>query len=200
MHADEVKRDDEELVRLARQGDRAAFSALVVRHQNEVFTLALRLVGDRELAADVAQESFVRGWRALPKFRGDARFSTWIYRITVNTWKNRVRSEKRRSFWKTLPLSLFHGEDEEDPEVALPDNEPPLDKGLETEETARVVHEALMQLDPESRAVIVLRDIKGLSYQEIAETLSLAEGTVKSRISRARETLKERLKSFVESG
>ena len=85
MRADEVKRDDEELVRLAREGDRAAFSALVVRHQNEVFTLALRLVGDRELAADVAQEAFVRGWRALPKFRGEARFSTWIYRITVNT-------------------------------------------------------------------------------------------------------------------
>ena len=98
MYADEVQRSDEELVLLAREGDRAAFSALVRRHQNEVYTLAVRLVADRELAADVAQEAFVRAWRALPKFRGEARFSTWMHRITVNTaWTLRSRAKRRRA-------------------------------------------------------------------------------------------------------
>jgi len=165
-----------------------------------VYNLALRLVASPADAEDLAQDALIRALKALPKFRGESSTTTWAYRITVNTWKNRVRSEKRRSFWKTLPLSLFLGEDEEEPETPLPDGEPPLDKGLETAETARAVHEALMALDAESRAVVVLRDIKGLSYQEIAESLSLPEGTVKSRISRAREALKRRLRSFVESG
>lgn len=165
-----------------------------------VYNLALRLVGNPADAEDLAQDALIRAVKALPKFRGDSSTTTWVYRITVNTWKNRVRSEKRRSFWKSLPLSLFLGDSEEEgAERSLPDNKPPLDAGLETEETNHAVHNALQQLDEESRAVIVLRDIKGLSYQEIAKALSLPEGTVKSRISRARETLKRRLKSFVES-
>ncbi|MFH2202086.1 MAG: sigma-70 family RNA polymerase sigma factor [Elusimicrobiota bacterium] len=165
-----------------------------------VYNLALRLVGNPSDAEDLAQDALIRALQALPKFRGESSTTTWVYRITVNTWKNRVRSEKRRSFWKTLPLSLFLGADESEPEMSLPDGEPPLDQGLETEESARAVHEALMTLDAESRAVVVLRDIKGQSYQEIAQALDLPEGTVKSRISRAREALKRRLKSFVESG
>ncbi len=165
-----------------------------------VYNLALRLVGNPADAEDLAQDALIRAMKALPKFRGESSTTTWAYRITVNTWKNRVRSEKRRSFWKTLPLSLFLGEDDKEAEVSLPDGEAPLDKGLETEETAVAVQKALMSLDPESRSVVVLRDIKGQSYQEIAQTLSLPEGTVKSRISRAREVLKKRLKSFVESG
>lgn len=165
-----------------------------------VYNLALRLVGNSADAEDLAQDALIRAVKALPNFRGDSSTTTWVYRITVNTWKNRVRSEKRRSFWKSLPLSLFLGSgEEEEAERSLPDNEPPLDAGLETEETNRAVHNALQQLDEESRTVIVLRDIKGLSYQEIAKTLSLPEGTVKSRISRAREALKKHLKSFVES-
>lgn len=165
-----------------------------------VYNLALRLVGNSADAEDLAQDALIRALKALPKFRGESSTTTWVYRITVNTWKNRVRSEKRRSFWKSLPLSMFLGDsEEEEAERTLADNEPPLDTGLETEETHRAVHQALQRLDEESRTVIVLRDIKGLSYQEIAKALSLPEGTVKSRISRARETLKRHLKSFVES-
>lgn len=165
-----------------------------------VYNLALRLVGNPADAEDLAQDALLRALKALPTFRGESSTTTWAYRITVNTWKNRVRSEKRRGFWKTLPLSLFLGKEEEGAESPLADDQPPLDARLETEETAQAVHDALQSLDEESRAVVVLRDIKGLSYQDIAKTLSLPEGTVKSRISRARDALKETLKNFVETG
>lgn len=166
-----------------------------------VYNLALRLVGNSADAEDLAQDALLRALKAWPKFRGEASATTWVYRITVNTWKNRVRSEKRRGFWKTLPLGLFLGdEEEESAETPLADDSPPLDAELQSQEASKAVQAALMKLDEESRAVVVLRDIKGLSYQEIAESLSLPEGTVKSRISRARESLKAMLKSFVESG
>jgi len=167
-----------------------------------VYNLALRLVGNPADAEDLAQDALLRALKALPKFRGDSLTTTWVYRITVNTWKNRVRSEKRRSFWKTLPLNLFVGDSDEDEsgESHIADGAPALDADMEKEETSQAVQAALLKLDEESRAVIILRDLKGMSYQEIAETMSLPEGTVKSRISRARETLKNRLKSFVEFG
>lgn len=166
-----------------------------------VYNLALRLVGNPVDAEDLAQDALIRALKALSSFRGEAASTTWVYRITVNTWKNRVRSEKRRSFWKTLPLSLLFREDEDGTEEkAIPAEDPALDAGLETEETAREVQKALMRLDEESRAVVVLREIDGLSYQDIAQALGVPEGTVKSRLSRARNALKARLKRFVESG
>lgn len=171
------------------------------RNSRLVYNLALRLVGNPVDAEDLAQDALIRALKALQSFRGESASTTWVYRITVNTWKNRVRSEKRRSFWKTLPLGVFFGDDEEtETEQSIPDKQPPLDAGLETEETAREVQKALMKLDEESRAVVVLREIEGLSYEDIAQTLQIPEGTVKSRLSRARGALKERLKRFVESG
>lgn len=170
------------------------------QHAQLVYNLSLRLVGNAVDAEDLAQDALIRALKALPTFRGDCAPRTWAYRITVNTWKNRVRSQMRRGFWKSLPLNLFSGGDEEEGrEANLPDNEPALDAGLETNETARTVQKALMTLDAESRAVVVLREIEGCSYQEIAQSLGLPEGTVKSRLSRARAQLKEKLKGFVES-
>jgi RNA polymerase sigma-70 factor (ECF subfamily) len=170
------------------------------RNSRLVYNLALRLVGNPVDAEDLAQDALIRALKALPNFRGDSAQTTWVYRITVNTWKNRVRSEKRRSFWKTLPLhSLFGGgEDgeEREQEGGLPADDPPLDAGLETEEVAKEVHQALQTLDEENRAVVVLRDIEGLSYQEIGEALGLPEGTVKSKLSRARGALAEKLKAY----
>jgi len=165
-----------------------------------VYNLALRLTGNPFDAEDLAQDALLRALKALPSFRGESAPATWVYRITVNTWKNRVRSEKRRSFWKTLPLHMFFGgEDEEGgAERSLPADEPPPDAGLEREAAAQAVQNALMTLDEEGRAVIVLRDIEGLSYEEIARSLSLPTGTVKSRISRARDALRARLKDFME--
>ena len=169
-------------------------------HAQLVYNLSLRLVGNAVDAEDLAQDALLRALKALPSFRGESAPKTWVYRITVNTWKNWVRSQMRRGFWKTLPLNLFFGGDEEEcREARLADNEPPPGAALETEETNRTVQKALMELDAESRAVVVLREIEGCSYQEIASSLELPEGTVKSRLSRARAALKIKLKGFVES-
>ena len=171
-------------------------SEFLEKHAPMVYNLALRLVGNPSDAEDLAQDSLIRALKALPGFRGESSLSTWVYRITVNTWKNRVRSEKRRGLWKMVSLNLFTGEDE-DEEPAFKDNEAPLDAGLETAEKGTLVQRALMQLDEESRAVIVLREIQVQSYQEIAAALEIPEGTVKSRLSRAREALKEKLQKYV---
>lgn len=157
-----------------------------------VYNLALRLTGNATDAEDLAQDSLMRAIRALPGFRGESGLKTWVYRITVNTWKNRVRYEKRRGFWKTVSLGLFTGEEgDEDP--PFKSGEPPPDRGLETAEREALVQEALMELAEDSRTVIVLREIQGLSYEEMAQALGVPEGTVKSRLSRAREALQAEL-------
>lgn len=161
-----------------------------------VYNLALRLTGNPADAEDLAQDSLLRALKGLEGFRGESQASTWVYRVTLNTWKNRVRSEKRRGFWKTVSLNLFTGEDH-DEEPAFKADDPPLDAGLETEEKGQAVQRALLELDDESRAVMVLREIEGRSYEEIAESLEIPLGTVKSRLSRAREALKERLRKYV---
>lgn len=173
---------------------------LLEKHAVPVYNLALRLVGNAADAEDLAQDALLRALRALPTFRGECQLSTWVYRITVNTWKNRVRSEKRRGLWKMLPLDFLFKKDDEEraaPEPAAPDA--PLDAGLESSEQGAAVQAALMELDEESRAVVVLRELQGQSYAEIAAALEIPEGTVKSRLSRARETLKQKLLSRVSS-
>lgn len=157
-----------------------------------VYNLALRLVGNPADAEDLAQDALLRALKAWPRFRGDASPATWAYRITVNTWKNRVRSEKRRGLWKTLSLNLFTGEDQ-DKEPSFRTQEPPPDAGMETAEKEALVQKALLELDQESRAVIVLREIERQSYEQIAEALEIPVGTVKSRLNRARETLRRKL-------
>jgi RNA polymerase sigma-70 factor (ECF subfamily) len=165
-----------------------------------VFNLALRLTGNRSDAEDLAQDALIRAVRALKSFRGDSQVSTWAYRITVNTWKNRVRSEKRRAFWKTVTLG-FYGKDEdgEDEFRDIKADEPALDHELEKTEKSAQVQKALLQLDEESRAIVVLREIQEKSYEEIGEMLGLPQGTVKSRLFRARAKLKELLKPVVKA-
>jgi RNA polymerase sigma-70 factor (ECF subfamily) len=167
-------------------------SQFLDEHAPLVYNLALRLVGNPSDAEDLAQDALIRALKALPQFRGESSLSTWVYRITVNTWKNRVRSEKRRGLWKMISLNLFTGE-EQDEEPAFKGADAPLDSGLETAERGGLVQKALLELDDDSRAVIVLREIQGQSYQQIAQALEIPEGTVKSRLSRAREALKEKL-------
>ena len=166
-----------------------------------VYNLALRLTGNPADAEDLAQDALLRCLKALAAFLGDSSATSWAYRVTMNTWKNRVRAEKRRGFWKTLPLAaLFGGGDEDEDSVTAepPAKDAPLDAGLETLEAGEAVQAALLTLDEESRAVVVLREIKGMSYDEISQALSLPEGTVKSRLFRARAVLKDRLARFVE--
>lgn len=165
------------------------------QHSELVFNLALRLTGNRSDAEDLAQDALIRALRALPKFRGDSQLSTWVYRITVNAWKNRVRAEKSRGFWKTISFGVL-GKDKDDDQADFEPNgnDAPLDTDLEKEGTAKLVQQALLQLDADDRAIVVLREIEERSYGEIGEVLGLAEGTVKSRLFRARAKLKLLLK------
>lgn len=165
-----------------------------------VFNLALRLTGNRSDAEDLAQDALIRAVRALKNFRGDSQVSTWAYRITVNTWKNRVRSEKRRAFWKTVTLGFFGKDDDGEDEFRdIKADEPALDHELEKSEKSAQVQKALLQLDEDDRAIVVLREIQEKSYEEIGAMLELPQGTVKSRLFRARAKLKEILKPVVKA-
>lgn len=155
-----------------------------------VYNLALRLTGNRSDAEDLAQDALLRAVRALPGFRGESLASTWVYRITVNAWKNRVRSEKRRRFWKTVTLGLVTGEDGETEVRDIAADEPPLDADLVKREKSAEVQKALLVLEEDDRAIVVLREIEDKSYEEIGAVLGLPQGTVKSRLFRARAKLK----------
>ena len=176
-----------------RAGDAGAFDLLVTRHQRRVYRLAYRLLGDAEAALDAAQEAFVKAWKALPRFEGKARFTTWLTRITINQCRNELR--KRGTVKHTRPLSL----DERVPgtETARVDTLPSADgqapetlAGLELSEAFRVV---LTELEPEAREVLMLREVESLGYEDMAQVLDVAVGTVRSRLHRARAELKRRL-------
>jgi len=169
-----VEDPDGRLVRKAQRGDKRAFGELVERHQAKVFTLVARTLGSQADAADAAQEAFLRAWLALPRFRGDARFSTWLYRIALNAAHD--QRLKRRV---------------ESP-AELPEKADPRDPYIE-HELSRDLQRALGALDEDFRLAVVLYDILGCSYAEIAELTRVAEGTVKSRIHRGRTELAARL-------
>jgi RNA polymerase sigma-70 factor (ECF subfamily) len=177
------RRRENELVSRAKQGDRAAFAALVRAHQDEVYTLARRLVGDPHLASDVAQEALIRAWRALPRFRGDARLSTWLYRITVNTaWTHKKRAARQRTLSIDEQFGLAAPYDASHPEVAG-----------ETLELRGRLRAALDLLPPSQRNVVVLKDVYGWSHNEIAETLGISVTAAKVRLHRARARLAREL-------
>lgn len=167
---------EHELVARAQQGDRAAFAALVRAHQDEVYTLARRLVGDPHMASDVAQEALIRAWKALPKFRGDARLSTWLYRITVNTaWTHKDRAKRRRTTSIDQYTDVAAPRDGGHPEVA----------GENLELRGRL-RDALDRLPEGQRQVVVMKDIYGWSHAEIAETMNISVTAAKVRLHRAR--------------
>lgn len=163
-----------------------------------VYNLALKLTGDPQDAEDISQDAFLKAIRGLANFRADADPGSWLYRITVNVWKNRVRSEKRRSFWKTLSLDFWSGSDEESFPRQIADSAPPVGEGLEKEEEKQAVEKAMAELDPEDKAILLLREAEERSYEDIAGIIQVPVGTVKSRISRAREALRSKLAPFLE--
>jgi RNA polymerase sigma-70 factor, ECF subfamily len=175
----------------AQRGDAASFERIVVAYQQKVFNLAYRLLGDREEAEDLTQEVFVNVFRHLSNFRGDSQFSTWIFQVTLNHCRNRFKYLKRRFHHATEsiddPLQSEEGEIGRD----LPDEADMPEEMMYRRQVQRLVQVALGELREEYREMVALRDIQELSYQEIGEILGLPEGTIKSRLHRARLELKE---------
>ena len=171
----------------AKQGDQNAFEELVLENQNKVYSLALRLVNDREEAADLAQEAFVKAWQGLPSFQGESSFSTWVYRLTTNLCIDHLRKKKRRE--GVEPSVSLDDENSGWAEPADRESDPQL--RLERSERGRALARGLAKLPDWQRRVLVLRELSGLSYQEIGEALNIDLGTVKSRIARARLNLRK---------
>ena len=187
------------LLERLRAGDRTAYEQFVGEYHQMVYGLALRLMGDIEEARDVTQETFLKVFRHLAGFREEAGLKTWIYRITINQASNRKRWWRRRK--KDWTVSLDQSVSSNDDSLKIGDT---LRDCRQTPEQQAIAHQrdkqlmlALGQLKHDYRVAVVLRDIEGLSYEEIAETLAISLGTVKSRIARGREDLRQRLKSFL---
>lgn len=186
--------DTKILVKRAQKNDLAAFEELVRIYQNKVFALCVNLAGNRDDAQDLAQEAFIRAYKALASFRNEADFGTWLHRITVNVWLNHKR---KKSSQQMLSLDEPYQSEDGDSlkrEVAAEDGDPL--QLLEQKEFSNMVYTALKTLSGEHRAVLVLREIEGYSYDEVAQMLGCTLGTVKSRLSRAREAMRRSLKEM----
>jgi len=185
---------DQMLVERVQRGDKTAFDVLVRKYQHKIVKLVTRYVHDSTEALDVSQEAFIKAYRAIHGFRGDSAFYTWLYRIAINTAKNHLVAEGRRP--------LEHGMDLQDPEqydmqARLRDVDTP-ERLLLTDEIQRTVEQAIEDLPEDLRTAIVLREIEGMSYEQIAETMSCPVGTVRSRIFRAREAIDEKLRPLLD--
>lgn len=179
---------DTELVQRFKDGDRSAYAEIVRRYQDKVYNLSFRWMHNDQIAREVSQDVFLALYRSLANFRGDAKLSTWIHRVVVNHCKNRRLYRRRRQTDQHEPLEGKRIDDDV-PARQLAHDGPGADAGRNRSEAEVLVHEALDQMDEEQRMIIVLRDIEDLGYDEIAEILDIARGTVKSRLHRARGTL-----------
>jgi RNA polymerase sigma-70 factor, ECF subfamily len=180
-----VENDDAQMVTASKNGDQDAFSLLVQRYQRRVFNLVFRMLQDYEEASEVTQEAFLAAWQGLPAFRGEARFSTWLYRISYNCALKQLETRKRDKALQTALQAeqTFEGED---PKNAL----------LEMLDNQEMVQEQLSQLPPKYRIVLILRHLQDMTYEEMAEVLTMPVGTIKTHLFRARNLLKERLQNF----
>ena len=186
------------LVERSVAGDQKAFELLVIKYQRRIQRLIGRMVRDVDLVEDIAQETFIRAYRALAQFRGDAQFYTWLYRIAVNTAKKALMDMKRNP---TVSENAFKSTDDDETSVLeneLTTSETP-DAVLASKEIAEMVNSAMEALPEELRQAITLREIEGLSYEEISEAMSCPIGTVRSRIFRAREAISQRIKPLLEN-
>lgn len=176
---------DEQLLKRAQRGDQRAFDLLVLRYQHRVMAVISRFIYDRDEVLDVAQDTFIRAWKAMGKFRGDSQFYTWLYRIAVNTAKNHLVAKKRRPPGSDVDIDDAVGFDEAD---GLRDIENP-ENLLSSQQLAAVLQKAITDLPDDLRTAVTLREFDGLSYEEIAQAMACPVGTVRSRIFRAREAI-----------
>lgn len=183
--------DDIELIDSFKKGKESAFEELVLKYQDRIYNLCRYMLSNAHDAEDATQDTLIKAYQNLKKFRPEASFYTWLYRIAVNT----CLDYKRRPFFE----SLFKKTDEGEEFIEEPSSEWPSPERLyESKQIGSAMHNSIRKLPPKLRTVIILKEIEGLSYQEIADILEVSTGTVKSRISRAREELKQRLKKFTE--
>jgi RNA polymerase sigma-70 factor (ECF subfamily) len=187
---------DHELIEAAKRGDEAAYAEVIARYKNPITNFLYRYLNDYEEAVDLAQETFVRVYFALDRYHTKFAFSTYIYRIAANLAISELRKRKRRS---VLSLTgLFQSEEGRETEFQPPDPRPLADSDVIDAERDRVIAKAIASLPPKYRLPVVLRDVEGRSYDEVAEILKLGLGTTKSRISRARGMLREKLSGYLE--
>jgi RNA polymerase sigma-70 factor (ECF subfamily) len=186
MSNPQLNKDEQRLVSRARQGDAASFEILVRRYGQYAYNLALRVVADPLEAEDLTQEAFLRAWQALPRFRSQSSFSTWLYRIVTNLCFNRLPQMKKE----------LAGIDGEDILIDLPDKSQEVEPVLLSTELRLCLHQAIRELSPGQRLLITLRHLQGLSYNEIAHVTAMPLGSVKTGIHRARQSLRQALVAY----
>jgi len=184
---------DAALVRAIQAGDMAAFDQMVVKHKDKLFNMVYWFLGDYQEANDCSQEIFIKVFKSIKKFRSESSFSTWLYRIAINTCKNRLKSSAYRWKKKTVPLENPESSEDGNLSYKIQNNSPSPANELEKKERLMMIQKAINALPQEQNRVIVLRDIQGLSYQEISDITGLNLGTVKSRLARARLALRKNL-------
>jgi RNA polymerase sigma-70 factor (ECF subfamily) len=189
--------DDALLIKAFQKGDKRAFDELVIRHKDRIFNLCYRFLEDYEEANDSAQEAFVKAYGSLSTFRLESSFSTWLYRIAVNTCKNKLGSSAYKAKRKMVSLDNPGTPSNEIPPMEIPNGAPSPLARMEEKEKMALVQKALDTLPTEFKMVVTLRDVEGLSYEQIAEITGLHLGTVKSRIARARTELRNKLRGVL---
>jgi RNA polymerase sigma-70 factor (ECF subfamily) len=185
---------DAQLVRRVQKGDKGAFDLLVLKYQHKIVNLVLRYVRDPDQAMDIAQEAFLKAYRALPRFRGDSAFYTWLYRIAVNTAKNYLAAQRRRPMDVELDLQ---DSEQYDLHAKLKETDTPEGVTL-SQELNETVQRAIAALPDDLRTAIILREIDGMSYEEIAQTMECPVGTVRSRIFRARDAIGKKIGNLID--
>lgn len=179
---------EKELVRKVRNGDIEAFEKLISSYEKRILNIALGMLGNYDDACDITQEVCIKIYNSINSFKENSSFSTWVYRITSNTCLDELRKRK-----KTISTTVI-GDEGEEFEIQAPDSERSIDDIVESREAVYAIRSCILELAPENRIIIILRDIYGYSYEEISNILTINVGTVKSRLNRARNLLKEKIK------
>ena len=188
--------DEKLLIEKSIQGDSESFEKLILSCEKKVYNIALKILGNEADAYDAAQDTFIKVYKNLEKFKGNSSFSTWVYRITSNVCLDIIRKNKNKK--NTVSIDKEIEFDDSDATFEIEDRNADTEEKILEKERSEALHKALSRLNPEQREILVLREFQNLSYDEIAKVLDLNVGTVKSRISRGRERLREKLKKIPE--